>query len=187
MKNILFINACVRPESRTLILAKQVLAKMEGNIEEVNLERAEIMPLNWKTLQERDAYVHNRDFSAPMFQYAKQFVEADEIVIAAPYWDLTFPATVRIYFEAVTVCELSFRYTAQGSPEGLCRAKRIVYVTTAGGSISHYNLGYDYIKALAQTFYGIPTMICYKAENLDIVGADVNKIMRNAINEICLS
>lgn len=38
-----------------------------------------------------------------MFKYAKQFAEADEIVIAAPYWDLAFPATVRIYFEAITV------------------------------------------------------------------------------------
>ena len=37
MDKILFINACVREESRTLALAKEVLSRLEGNIEEVNL------------------------------------------------------------------------------------------------------------------------------------------------------
>lgn len=184
MKKILFINACVRPMSRTFILAQQVLSKLQGTIEEVNLELADIRPLNWEALQERDEHVSNHDFTAPMFQYARQFVEADEIVIAAPYWDLAFPATVRTYFEAVTVSGLSFMYTPQGCPTGICRAQRIVYVTTAGGAIANYNLGYDYIKALAQTFYGIPAVICYKAENLDIVGADIDAIMQKALSEI---
>lgn len=184
MKKILFINACVRPMSRTLILAQEVLSKLQGAVEEVNLEQADIRPLNWEYLQERDEHVSNHDFTAPMFKYARQFVAADEIVIAAPYWDLAFPATVRTYFEAVTVSGLSFMYTPQGCPTGLCRAKRIVYVTTAGGAIANYNLGYDYIKALAQTFYGIPAVICYMAENLDIVGADVDAIIQKAIGEI---
>lgn len=39
MGKILFVNACVRPESRTMILAKHVLSKLDGVIEEVNLER----------------------------------------------------------------------------------------------------------------------------------------------------
>ncbi|MEG1684177.1 MAG: NAD(P)H-dependent oxidoreductase, partial [Oscillospiraceae bacterium] len=184
MDKILFLNACVRPESRTYILAKQILAKMSGLVEEVNLEQAGILPLNWATLQERDAYVRSNDFSAPIFQYARQFVAADTIVIAAPYWDLSFPSTIKIYLEAVTVCGLSFAYTDAGAPKGLCKAKKLIYVTTAGGSISTYNLGYDYIKTLAHTFYEIPTILCYTAENLDIEGADVDAIMRQAIDAI---
>ncbi|MCC0661889.1 MULTISPECIES: NAD(P)H-dependent oxidoreductase [unclassified Clostridioides] len=184
MSKILFLNACVRPESRTYILAQHVLDKMDGIIEEVKLEREQIMPLNWETLQKRDIYSQNHDFSAPMFRYAHQFVDADEIVIAAPYWDLTFPASIRIYFEAVTVCGLSFKYASDGTAQGLCKAKRIIYVTTAGGLISEYNLGYDYIKALCHIFYGIPEVICYKAENLDIKGANVKAIMENSIKEI---
>lgn len=184
MKHILFINACVRPESRTLILAKQILCSLEGTIEEVNLEQAGIMPLNRETLQERDAHIQKKEFQAPMLQYANQFANADEIVIAAPYWDLSFPSTLRIYFEAVSVCELSFHYTPDGCAKGLCNAKRITYVTTAGGSIAEYNLGYDYIKALAHTFYGIPEVRCYKAENLDMAGVDVNEIMQKTIDEI---
>lgn len=184
MNKILFLNACVRPESRTYILAKQVTDKLEGLVEEVNLEQAGILPLNWATLQERDAYILNKDFSSPLFKYAKQFVDADAIVIAAPYWDLSFPAVIKIYFEAVTVCGLSFEYTNTGKPKGLCKAKKLIYATTSGGAISEYNLGFDYIKSLARIFYEIPEVLCYTAENLDIVGADVDKIMMQAIDMI---
>lgn len=184
MNKILFLNACVRPQSRTYILAKHVIDKMTGSVEEVNLEQEEILPLNWARLQERDNYIQKKDFSAPIFKYARQFVDADTIVIAAPYWDLSFPSMIKIYFEAVTVCGLSFEYTNAGNPRGLCKAKKIIYVTTAGGSISEYNLGYEYVKSLAHICYEIPDVLCYTAENLDIVGADIDKIMMQAIDTI---
>lgn len=184
MGKILFVNACVRPDSRTLVLAKHVLGQMEGEIEEVRLEQEPLAPLDRNRLQERERYAASKDFSAPMFRYARQFVEADEIVIAAPYWDLLFPAVVRTYLESVTVCGLSFKYSPQGVPIGLCKAGRLIYVTTAGGPIGGKNLGYDYIKALSHTFYGISDVTCFKAENLDIVGADVDAIMDRAIREI---
>ena len=157
---------------------------MSGLVEEVNLEQAGILPLNWATLQERDLYTRNKDFSAPIFKYARQFVNADVIVIAAPYWDLSFPSTIKIYFEAVTVCGLSFEYTNTGNPKSLCKAKKLIYVTTAGGAISENNLGYGYIKTLAHTFFEIPDVLCYTAENLDVYGADVDKIMTQAIDTI---
>lgn len=184
MNKILFINACVRPESRTLVLAKKVLENVKGEIEEVNLEHASIAPLDCKSLQKRLEYTQANDFSAPMFQYARQFVAADEIVIAAPYWDMSFPATLKIYLEMVTVGGLSFCYNPEGRPTGLCNAKKITYVTTSGGIIAGNNFGYDYVKALATTCYGIPEVLCYTAEKLDIVGMDVNEIMANTISAI---
>lgn len=183
MKKILFVNACVRPESRTYRLAAQILSQMEGTVEEINLEKAGIAPLDLAGLQARDRYIQNNDFTDPMFQYAKQFAEADLIVMGAPYWDLSFPSTIRIYLEAITVTGLSFKYTPEGCPAGLCKAKKLIYVTTAGGAIGNLNLGYDYVKALDETFYGIPETICCKAEKLDIVGADVEKIMEKAMGE----
>lgn len=184
MENIVFINACVRLESRTYALAKEIIKQLDGIVEEVNLEKEGIAPLNQNSLKERDIYVKKKDFSAPMLRYAKQFMEADKILIAAPYWDLSFPSTLRIYFEAITISGLSFTYTNAGNPKGLCNAKKLIYVTTAGGAIADMNLGYDYVKALAQTFYEIPEVLCFKVENLDIVGADVEKIMKKAIEEI---
>ena len=43
--NILYINACVRKESRTNELAQYTLSKLQGNIEEINLDFEKISPL----------------------------------------------------------------------------------------------------------------------------------------------
>lgn len=184
MNKILFLNACVRPQSRTRLLAERVLGKMTGTVEEVNLEQARIPPLAWATLQQRDACVRDEDFSDPILQYARQFAAADDIVIAAPYWDLAFPASLRVYFEAVTVSGLTFRCLPDGSYQGLCRAKRMIYVTTAGGVIGDLNLGFDHVKALAQAFYGIPQVLCHTAERLDILGEDIGGILAKALAAI---
>ena len=142
------------------------------------------MPLTYEQLEERNRLIAAGDFSAPLFQFARQFAEADEIVIAAPYWDLSFPSVLRIYLEHTTVTGLTFRYSETGVPVGLCKAKRLIYVTTAGGPIGDRNFGFDYVEALAKTFYGIPQVLCFQAENLDIWGADVPGILENAAKEI---
>lgn len=184
MKKILFVNACVRPQSRTAILAKHVLERLDGDVQELNLEREDIKPLNLERLQRRDSLGRAKSFSDDIFRYARQFAEAETVVIAAPYWDLSFPAMVKTYFEAVTVQGLTFYYTEEGIPKGLTNVKRVIYVTTAGGSIGELNLGFDYVKALCQGLYGIEDVVCHKAELLDIVGADVEGILKKTIDEI---
>lgn len=121
------------------------------------------------------------DFSDPAYTPARQFAEADIIVVAAPYWDLSFPAILKAYFEQVNVLGLTFEYTDDGFPRGLCKAKKLVYVTTAGGPIISDEYGYGYVKALAQGFYGIVDVHQVKAEGLDMVGADVEKILSRAL------
>ena len=180
---ILFVNGCVRENSRTLELAQAVLAKETDAIEEVRLYPDGPNGLNAETLRLRDALLTNQELDHPMFRWARQFAAADTIVIAAPYWDLAFPAKVRAYLEEVTVSGITFRYGENGIPQGLCRAKRLIYVTTAGGPIFQ-NYGYEYIKALAQGFYGIPDVSLVRAEGLDIRGADPEAIMVRAKMEI---
>ena len=146
MKKILFVNACVRPQSRTNVLAKYLLDKLDGQTEELDLGKEDIEPLNLERLEKRDLYISNKDFSDDMFRYAKQFVGADIVVIAAPYWDLSFPAVVKSYIEAVSVQGLTFHYTEEGIHEGWRTGTQVIYVTTAGGPIGAYNLGIDYVK-----------------------------------------
>ena len=182
---ILFVNGCVRENSRTLELARAVLAKETDAIEEIRLYPDGPNGLDAEKLTQRDVLLANREFSHPMFRFARQFAEAEAIVIAAPYWDLTFPAKVRAYLEEVTVSGITFRYGENGIPQGLCKANRLIYVTTAGGPIfENFNFGYDYVKALAQGFYGISDVSLVKAEGLDIWGADVDAIMEKAKNSV---
>lgn len=184
MDQILFINACVRENSRTLVLAKEVLNQLSGKIAEVNLADEKIKPLDRELLSKRDGLVGGNDFSDGMFKYAKDFANADTIVMAAPYWDLMFPALLKIYLEQITVSGITFRYI-DGVPHGLCRAKRMIYVTTAGGPI-YMNFGFEYVKALAETFFGIEEVLFFKAEGLDIIGADIEGIMREARDTVRL-
>ena len=181
MAEILFINACVRPNSRTLELAKHVLSQLPGDVDEVKLYEEKLLPLDLADMEIREKAAREKDFSGEAFALARQFASAETIVIAAPYWDLMFPAVVKNYFEKITVNGLTFAYGANGIPQGLCKGKRLIYVTTAGGPIIH-NFGYDYVVALAQGFYGIKEVQCVRAEGLDIYGADVAKLMMDAKN-----
>lgn len=178
MEKILFVNACVRENSRTLDIAKIVLEKLNNAYTEVNLQKTDLKPLNRESLDIREKLILQDDFSDTMFSLAKDFAAADTIVIAAPYWDLAFPALLKIYLEQITVSGITFRYE-KGIPQGLCRAKRLIYVTTAGGII-YDNFGFEYVKTLAQKLYGIGEVLFFKAENLDIDGNDVKDILRRA-------
>jgi FMN-dependent NADH-azoreductase len=105
-----------------------------------------------------------RHFSNELFDLAKQFAEAETIVVAAPYWDLMFPAILKVYFETITVNGLTFKYGANGIPQGLCKAKKLIYVTTSGGPIFK-NFGYEYVSTIAKTFFNIEdTVACPPAK-----------------------
>ena len=181
MKNkILFINACVRPQSRTAELSQYLLDRLDGEITEVNLYKEGLLPLCNKKIEKRAMH----DISGEEFEYGKQFASADTIIIAAPFWDLSFPAVLKLYFENVTVSGITFEYSEKGHPVGKCRAKKLYYITTSGGYIGNNNFGFDYVKALAENFFGINDISFYSAEGLDIFGADVKSIMDEAKERI---
>ena len=177
---ILFINACVRGESRTKRLAEKLLEKLNRPVEEVRLEDISFPVANEDFLGMRDSLVSEGSFDNPVFDLARQFSEAETIVIAAPYWDLSFPASLKQYFEQVNVVGITFRYTEEGIPVGLCKADRIFYVSTAGGIYVPTEFGFGYVKALAQGYYGIGDVQLIEAVGLDIYGADVEAIMEAA-------
>ena len=181
---LLFINACVRKESRTRKLADKLLSVIGKSYEEVDLKDVVFPVVDENFLNERDRLSSSNEFDAPMFRLAKQFAEAEEIVIAAPYWDLSFPASLKQYLEQVNVVGLTFKYTEEGVPVGLCKAKRIFVVTTAGGNYVPEEYGFGYIKALAEGYYGIHDVRLISAAGLDILGADVEKIMSEALSRI---
>ncbi|MGN0711600.1 MAG: NAD(P)H-dependent oxidoreductase [Anaerovoracaceae bacterium] len=186
MEKILFVNGCIRPESRTRKLARHVLNKLDGSgtIEEINLQEAQLSPIDIHALNERNALIKEEDFTSPRFKYAQLFSKADVIVIAAPYWDLSFPSMLKVFFEHIAVLKLTFKYSPEGKVIGLCNARELIYITTSGGPIGSPNFGFEYVKALAQHFYGIKTVRFFYAKNLDIKGNDAEEILNKAFSEI---
>lgn len=177
----LFVNACVREDSRTRRLAECLLSKLHGQYEEVRLHEITFPVTDHAFLKHRDSLIEAKDFNNPMFNLARQFAKADEIIIAAPYWDLSFPASLKQYIEQINVLGITFLYTPEGTPKGLCKAKRLTYIMTSGGTVVPEDYGYGYVKALAQSYYGIPEVRLIKATGLDVVGADVESILKKTI------
>ena len=181
---ILFVDATVRPGSRTLRLAQTLLARLGGEVEHLRLADAAPAPLSNEKLDWRTECCAQEDFSDPYFDCARALAQADAVVIAAPFWDNSFPAVLKAWIEAVMISGLTFRYDETGMPHGLCRAQKLYYVTTAGGPIFNDAYGYGYVSDLAKTMFGIPETCQIKAEGLDIWGADTEAILRDAEAEI---
>jgi FMN-dependent NADH-azoreductase len=157
---------------------------LHGDIEEVNLDFEKILSLYKEQLDLRDSLIKAKNYSHPMFKYAKQFVNADIILISAPYWDLSFPAILKTYIENINVNGITFSYSEKGYPVSLCKAKKLIYVTTSGGPIISDDFGFGYIKSLAENFYGINDINYIKAEGLDIWGANIQETLEEAKKEI---
>lgn len=181
---LLFINACVRADSRTKRLADCLLSALGEPATELRLADLSFPPVDEAFLQRRDQLLAERNYDHPMFDLARQFAAADTIVIAAPFWDLSFPTTLKAYLEQINVVGVTFRYTPEGVPEGLCRAKKLYYVTTVGGDYFPEAFGFGYVEALAKNFYGIPEVELIHAKGLDIWGAPVEEILRASEEEI---
>ncbi len=181
---ILFVNACVRKESRTKRIADSLLQRLSGPVKELNLSETDFPVTDEAFLKHRDELIAGSDFGDPMFNLARQFSEADKIVIAAPFWDLSFPASLKQYFEQINVTGITFYYTNEGIPKGLCSATDLYYVTTAGGNYFPEEYGFGYVKSLAQGFYGIQNVRLIRALGLDIAGADTERIVQDTINSI---
>ena len=178
----LLIDACVRRDSRTRRLTDCLLSRLGGAVTELRLAELDFEKTDEAFLRRRDDLIAAERFDDPAFALARQFAAAERIVIAAPYWDLSFPAALKQYFEHINVLGLTFRYTPEGTPVGLCRAKRLYYVTTAGGAFVPEEFGFGYVKALAQGFYGIDDVRLLQAVGLDIDGADPEAILARAMD-----
>ena len=182
---ILYVNCCAREQSRTDILAREVIKRIGDEVVELNLYKENLKSLDAKAVAKRDSLAAAGNFSDPMFDYAKQFMSADTIVIGAPFWDYSFPSLLKTYIENVFCVGLISVYDDNGVPHGTCKAKKLYYVSTAGGPfIPEYS--YEWIKAVVTRSFGIPETQLIYAENLDLVGYNPDEIMEKAIASITL-
>lgn len=74
-------------------------AETMGDYTELYLPAEPIKPLTEEMLHKRDALLAAGQYDDPMLRYARQFASADQIVIAAPFWDGSFPSLLKVYIE----------------------------------------------------------------------------------------
>ena len=170
---LLFVDCCISQrgcDSRTRQLADAYLlgarqGHPEAEVETVDLRTLELRPYHPQALNYRDGLAMAGKFDDPIYDLARQFRDADRIVVAAPFWDLSFPAVLRTYIEHIAANGVCYHYDQTG-PHGDCRADRLTYLTTGGDFERENSLGVLYWQQLCAMF-GIPVFDYVFAGGLD--------------------
>lgn len=184
---VLMIDACPRPQgvSRSRRLGEAFLdalrAKHPGlQLDIMRLDEMQLMPLTGAAEAHRSELIAQGRLDDAMFAPAHRFAEADMIVVCAPYWDFAFPAALKTLIEHVCVCTLTFVYQ-NDRPVGLCRARHLVYLTSAGSFIGKNNWGGDYLRTVTGQLLGVKQFHQISAEGLDLADADPEAILAGAM------
>lgn len=171
MSKLIIIDSCMRPESRTrkvLDAAKAVLSS-RYDIETIDVNAAGLSALTPETLAERSA----GKVPESTVRLARRIAAADRIVIAAPFWDMSFPAVLKAFFENMSLYGVTFTDNGQ-TCTGLCRCQRVMYITTRGMDIvtgSQRDQGSSYLKALS-SLWGMGEVMTVAAWNLDYLPSE---------------
>lgn len=133
MKKLVVIDACVRQQdSRTWRIAAPIVEFLSSKYETVvyRLTEMPMEPLTPATYAERVAG------SVPPWavKAAKAVAEADRILIAAPFWDMSFPSVLKVFFEHISLFGITFTDSGR-SCVGMCKCEKVMYITTRGMNI----------------------------------------------------
>ena len=183
MKTLLYVDCCIRREaSRTRKMAEAFLGNLPKGwrVEKVTLMDEPLLPLMEGGFRQREELLQKGDFRHRRFDYAWQFQRADAILIAAPFYDLSIPALLKVYIENVSVDGITFLCDEQGM-RGNCRASSMTFLTSRGGFYegSPDEMGSRYMEALCR-FFGTGIYRCVAADGLDMDPAKTPAMLADA-------
>jgi FMN-dependent NADH-azoreductase len=167
MKKLVVIDACIRgEESRTRRMAEPIVGALAKRYEitRFDLTEMDIKPLTPATYAERAAGM------VPQWalEAARTVAEADRIVVVAPFWDMSFPAVVKVFFEHISLFDITFTDNGR-SCVGLCKCEKVMYITTRGMNIPTGDAreqGSSYLQALSR-LWDLGTVLTVAAWNMD--------------------
>ena len=183
MRKALIVDCCIRhEESRTAELLSAFCASLPADVEQevLVLDEENLACLSGAWFAQRQRLLAEGRLDHPRFRYAHQFADADLVCIAAPFWDLSFPALLKIYIEQVSVDGITFGSTHSGLI-GLCRGTDLVFLTTRGGIYTGdpLEMGSRYLDALHH-FFGFDHYRCIAADGMDMSRFDTKAVLQQA-------
>ena len=166
MKNLIYINACMRAGSRTQRIATPIIEELRKryNVETIDLTKNLYHVADNYTLEDRNQGIVPPEHVA----LAKKIAASDRIVIAAPFWDMSFPSALKVFFENMSLFGITFDSNDKEC-YGLCKAEKVMYITTRGMNISTgdpLEQATPYIKALSY-LWGWGELTVISAQNMD--------------------
>lgn len=166
MKKLFYIDACMREGSNTKKIAEAVVGELSKryDVECVRLSEMAFPVVNNDILVERN----NGFVPEEYVTMAKKVAAADRLVIAAPFWDMSFPSALKVFLENMSLFNITFN-SNEKECYGLCKAEKVLYITTRGMNISTGDAleqATPYIKALSH-LWGLGELSVIAAQNMD--------------------
>lgn len=166
MDRLIYIDATMRAESRTRKIARPIVAELAKRyeIETISLDGAGFPAVDGKILEDRNNGIVPEEYA----EMARRIAAADRIVIAAPFWDMSFPAVLKVFFENMSLFHITFD-SDNTHCYGLCKCSKVLYITTRGMNIhtgDPLEQATPYIKALS-CLWGLGDVYVVSAENMD--------------------
>ena len=172
MKKLLFIDACIREdESRTKRIADPIVKALG---KKYDVQRFALNDMDLEIVQ-RDLIRKrlNGMINATVMSWAETVRDADRIVIAAPFWDMSIPAALKNFIELCSILDVTFK-TNDKTCYGNCKAEKLLFITTRGMDIPTGDVreqATSYLKALSW-LWGIGPMQVVSAQNMDYASVD---------------
>lgn len=184
MKKLLYIDACIRnSESRTKKIATPIVEalRQKYDVDTLILNELELEVVKEELIRKRNS----GDIAEVVMSWAKMVRDADRIVIAAPFWDMSIPAALKVFIELCSIFDVTFK-SDDKTCYGNCKAEKMLFITTRGMDIStgdELEQATPYLKALSW-LWGIGPLQVVAAQNMDYVSEEeIDKKIQKAIDE----
>ena len=144
-----------------------------------DLDAQPVAPVSSRTLAGLDA-----DAAEDAARILGQVQAADVIVIGAPMYNFSVPATLKAWIDRIAVAGTTFRYTASG-PEGLLGGRK-VFVAIGSGGI-HAGSAHDFVEPYLRAvlgFVGLSDVTFVRAEGVAISPAHREVALAEALASI---
>ena len=167
MKKLLYIDSCIRGElSRTKRIATPIIEKLKERyeVETIVINDLDLKPVQFDENRRRAGGI----VSEEAVSWANKIKNADRIVIAAPFWDMSIPAALKTFFELCSLFKVTFD-SDDKTCFGLCKAENVLFITTRGMEIrtgEPLEQATPYLKALFW-LWGIKGFEVVARENFD--------------------
>lgn len=85
-----------------------------------------------------------------------EFLGADTVVVGAPMYNFTLPSQLKAWLDRIVVNGATFRYTAEGKPEGLTGPKRVIVALSRGGfyGAEQGNAEFEHLETYLKIIFG---------------------------------
>lgn len=153
MNKVLYIKANPKEDSESITfkLSNLFVEEYMKNNPEDEIKTIDLYKENITFLQSDDLE-STKNENSKIYQYAKEFAQADKYIFAAPMWNLSIPAILKAYFDYITLVNVTFKYTEKG-PIGLLSNKKAIHIVTRGGAYNNppmnaFEMGDKYIRTI---------------------------------------